>query len=63
VKVKVLQPFQVSHEGVIHRPGETAEVPDELGAHWLRSGWVEQVGASSSSRRSKAAEHAEQAEE
>jgi hypothetical protein len=44
VKVKVLQPFQVSHEGVIHRPGDTAEVPDHIGAHWLRSGWVEQAG-------------------
>jgi hypothetical protein len=44
-KVKVLAPFQVCLDGVIYRPGDSAEVPDELGEHWLASGWVEQVHA------------------
>ena len=39
MKVKVLQPFQVSHDGVIYRPGDEAQVPGEVGAGWARSGW------------------------
>ncbi|BDB42833.1 MULTISPECIES: hypothetical protein [Mycobacterium] len=44
MKVKVLQPFQVCHDGAIHRPGKTAEVPDHVGELWLASGWVDEVG-------------------
>jgi Phage capsid family len=44
MKVKVLQPFQASHEGTIYRPGDTADVPDQVAAHWRSSGWVEEVG-------------------
>jgi hypothetical protein len=43
MKVKVLQPFQVSHDGTIYRPGEVAEVPEAVAASWERSGWVEPV--------------------
>ncbi|WP_322860109.1 hypothetical protein U8D42_12760 [Mycobacterium europaeum] len=50
--MKVLQPFQVSHDGTIYRPGETAEVPDHIGTHWLRSEWVEP--ADTAAKRAKA---------
>jgi hypothetical protein len=52
MKVKVLQPFQVSHAGTIYRPGETAEVPDHIGTHWLVSEWVEPADAAA--KRAKA---------
>jgi hypothetical protein len=40
MKVKVLAPFQVAHAGSIWRPGDVAEVPDDVGEEWLASGWV-----------------------
>ena len=30
MKIKVLQPFQVCHDGKIYRPGDTADVPDAV---------------------------------
>lgn len=39
----VLQPFQVSHEGTIYRPGDTAEVPELVARAWLVSGWMQAV--------------------
>lgn len=38
--VRVEKPFQVAHEGTVHRPNESADVPDHVAAHWLTSGWV-----------------------
>lgn len=52
MKVKVLQSFQVSHDGTIYRPSETADVPDHIGTHWLRSEWVEPADAAA--KRAKA---------
>lgn len=52
MKVKVLQPFQVSHEGTIYRPDDSAEVPDHIGRHWLVSEWVEPADAAA--KRAKA---------
>lgn len=47
MKVKVLAPFQVSHDGVIYRPGERADVPDHLARGWLAAGWVDAADAAS----------------
>jgi hypothetical protein len=57
MKVKVLHPFRVSHEGTIYKPGDSADVPDHLAAHWLRSEWVEPADAAA--KRAKAAIAAE----
>ena len=40
VRVKVLHPFSVSHEGVSYWPGETADVPEHIAAQWIRNEWV-----------------------
>ncbi len=45
MKVEVIGNFQVSHEGTVYRPGDTADVPDEVAKQWLDSGWVERGGA------------------
>lgn len=36
----MLAPYQVAHDGEIYPPGETADVPDDAAAGWLRAGWV-----------------------
>jgi hypothetical protein len=41
--VRVVAPFQVSHDGQIFRAGKTADVPDELASFWARRSWVELV--------------------
>lgn len=43
MKVQVAAPYQVSHAGVVYGPGDTAEVPDDVGLDWLRSEWVVEV--------------------
>jgi hypothetical protein len=43
MKVRVAEqypPIQVSHDGVIYRPGDEVEVPELVGMSWHRSGWV-----------------------
>jgi hypothetical protein len=41
VTVTVSGKFQVHHDGVIARPGDTLTVPDdELTARWVALGWV-----------------------
>jgi len=40
MKVKVAAPYQVAHAEKIYRPGDVADVPDEVAHHWLASGWV-----------------------
>jgi hypothetical protein len=39
--VVVAAPFQVSHDGVIHRPGDTAKVPKYVAEYWIGHGWVQ----------------------
>ncbi len=43
MKVKVSQPFRVVHDGVAYSPGDSPEVPDEVGKHWVRRGWAAEV--------------------
>jgi len=39
-KVTVRQPFQVTHDGVDHRPGDTVEVPEHVAREWVTFGWA-----------------------
>jgi hypothetical protein len=40
VLVVVTPPYQVAHHGIVFRPGETAQVPEDVAAHWITCGWV-----------------------
>jgi hypothetical protein len=39
-RVAVNAPYQVAHGGVVYRPNETAEVPNDVAAQWITDGWV-----------------------
>ena len=39
-RVRVLHPFQVVHDTVVHRPGEVAEIPESVAAEWIMNRWV-----------------------
>jgi len=39
-RVRVLDPFSVSYQGISHWPNEVAEVPASVADKWLRSQWV-----------------------
>lgn len=43
-RVAVNAPFQVAFEGVVYRFGESAEVPEDVAAEWIRNGWVTDGG-------------------
>jgi hypothetical protein len=43
MKVTVLAPLQVANGGTVWRPGDVAEVPDEVGRETVASGWVTEV--------------------
>lgn len=43
MKVKVVQPVQVVHDGKRHTIGDVVEVPDEVAAAWIAQGWVSEV--------------------
>jgi hypothetical protein len=45
-KVKVVDPFQVNHEGTVHGPGEVFDAEPEAVAGWLAAGWVAEAAAS-----------------
>jgi hypothetical protein len=40
VFVVVNPPYQVVDHGKVFGPGETAEVPEDVAAHWIHCGWV-----------------------
>jgi hypothetical protein len=40
VFVTVQHPFQVAHHGIVFGPGDTAQVPEHVAAHWIRNSWV-----------------------
>lgn len=46
VTVRVAAPFQVAREGVVYRPGDTAEVPLHVATEWQINGWVVNDAAS-----------------
>jgi hypothetical protein len=50
----VVAPFQVSHDGVIHRPGGKAEVPEHAASYWLSHGWVKPASERTERRRRNA---------
>jgi hypothetical protein len=41
--VTVNAPFQVVHDAVVYRPGQTADVPAEVADKWIEAGWVSQA--------------------
>ena len=40
VFVVVNPPYQVAHHGQTFGPGETAQVPEDIAAHWITCGWA-----------------------
>ena len=40
VRVQVLHPFLVSHDGTAYWPEEIPEVPESIAADWVRQKWV-----------------------
>jgi hypothetical protein len=38
--IRVRDPFQVCHEGVVYRPGEIAQVSVHVATLWQEAGWV-----------------------
>jgi hypothetical protein len=42
-KIRVAQGVQVVHDGQVHADGESADVPDDVGAHWVSEGWATEV--------------------
>lgn len=41
--VVVREPFQVTHDGIDHRGGDRASVPNHVAEHWHRNGWVDHL--------------------
>lgn len=46
VKVKVVAPYRVLHEGKPFVGGDQVTVPSDTADHWLKAGWVEPVPVS-----------------
>jgi hypothetical protein len=40
VYVIVNPPYQCVHHGIVFGPGETAEVPEDVAAHWVACRWA-----------------------
>jgi NADPH-dependent 2,4-dienoyl-CoA reductase/sulfur reductase-like enzyme len=40
MKVEVIENYQVADAGTVYRPGDVAEVPDDVARRWLAAGWV-----------------------
>jgi hypothetical protein len=38
--VTIVGPFQASHAGRVHGPGDTVTVPTEVAAAWQVNGWA-----------------------
>lgn len=51
MKVKVAEGVQVCHGGKVWRDGQTADVPADVAAEWLACGWVTEMTASKSRRK------------
>ncbi len=45
MRVEVIGNVQVCHAGAVYRPGDTADVPDEIARQWLAAGWVTETPA------------------
>lgn len=44
-KVEVRNNTQAVHDGTVYDAGETAELPDDVAAQWVREGWASEVKA------------------
>ena len=40
VYVTVVPPYQCVDHGVVFGPGDTAQVPEDVAAHWIACGWA-----------------------
>ena len=40
VFVIAVPPYQVCHHGQTFGPGDTAQVPEAVAAHWITCGWA-----------------------
>jgi hypothetical protein len=49
VKVKVIPPFRIVHDGKPYAGGQTLTAPAQAANHWLRNKWVALVAAPSKS--------------
>ena len=52
MKVKVTQPVQLVYAGEHHTIGDVVEVPDRVGADWIRQGWAVQTKPAAPRKRS-----------
>jgi hypothetical protein len=44
VKVRITGRWRVTlDDGTAYLPGETAEVPEAVAAHWIKSGWAKKL--------------------
>jgi hypothetical protein len=43
LRIKVLPPYGVAHDGTAYFPGHTPEVPQSVADAWIRNNWVESV--------------------
>jgi hypothetical protein len=41
--VHVNTPFQVVHDGTVYRPGEIADVPQDIADNGIDAGWVSEA--------------------
>jgi hypothetical protein len=41
VRVQVVEPYRVVHEGTAYVFGDVAEVPAQLADEWIKSGWAQ----------------------
>jgi hypothetical protein len=49
--VVVAEPYQVALDGVVHGPGETVDVPDEVAERWHANGWIEKPKAKAAAKK------------
>ena len=53
MKVKVTAPVQVLFAGTRYTIGDTADVPDRVGADWIRQDWATETKAAAPPRKAK----------
>jgi hypothetical protein len=50
IKVKVLAPYRVCHEGEAFTDGDTVSVPEKRAQEWEDAGWVKPVTSTSTKK-------------
>ena len=51
MKVKVIAPVEVVHDGKRHTLGDVVEVDDTTGQEWLRQGWAAEAKPAAAPRK------------